>query len=103
MVLEESGELVSIDWDGAMSGPAMYDVARSFYLVSSWALAPGSPTIPDLTRRAVASAFAERYGEISEDDAESIHAWRLPAVLSRYGEVKSEVELLDSQLVELGY
>lgn len=101
MVLEESGELISIDWDGAMSGPAGYDVARTAYLVSSWTLAPGSPEIPESTRRKVAASFIERYGEAADLAVASVDDWRLPAALARYGEVATESPMLDAQLAAL--
>lgn len=102
MVESETGRLISIDWDAAMLGPAAFDVARTKYLVSSWALAPGTSPLIASHRIAVASAFVDRYREKVASTVGSVSDWYLPAVLARYAEgVTEEVPLLNSQLAVL--
>ena len=97
VMVDETGQLISIDWDGAQTGPAALDVARGYFLIADWAVAPGTEPVDPAVRHAVATAYVDHYVDITGIAKTKIEQWYVPLSLARYGEnVTEEIPLLDA-------
>lgn len=95
VMVADDGSLVSIDWDGATEGPPAFDVARAWFLLHHWALAPGDFDVAavERIRRPFADAYLEAYLERSTLTADDVEHWKFPAAVARLCEPIPEEEL----------
>jgi Ser/Thr protein kinase RdoA (MazF antagonist) len=78
-----SGNWIAIDWDVALTGPRVYGVARSRFLlleadIADVAAGPGG----DDSRRIAAAQYVDAYNSLAPIDRDELDAWRLPDSLA---------------------
>lgn len=104
VMITPDGEVLAIDWDGAMSGPPASDVARASFLLDSWAPAPGPWDLDqiDELRHNLHDSYLAEYLRVSDVNESDIESWRLPVAAGRLNEgIPSETELVRSQVASL--
>lgn len=94
VMVSTNGTLLAIDWDFAMMGPPAFDVARAWFLLHHWALAPGDfdRQVIDALREQLADSYLDAYVSNSDIRLGEIEAWMLPASVARLNEPIPEEE-----------
>ena len=104
VMITPDGEGVAFDWDGAKRGAPAADVARAFFLLSDWALAPG-PFDHDLIqpmRNLLSETYLDTYLAGSSLTRADVGGWMLPVAAGRLDEhIEEERELVLAQVDRL--
>ena len=84
-MITPQGEAVAIDWDGASVGAPASDVGRAYYLLRSWALAPGpwDHRLIEPMRAPIAAAYLEAYLAAETVTRDEVDQWMLPMAAAR--------------------
>ncbi len=109
-IIKSNNKLVAIDWSSGYRGDPAGDVARTFLIMSSPAVLPGTPDFMGLMSKFPKAmtcwAYLNEYMRISKMKFEDIVVWLLPVAAAKLkdripGEEKWLMKMIDKQLGHL--
>lgn len=104
IIVSLEGKHIAIDWTNAYAGDPLSDVARTYLILRSPHLPPGTSRairlVSGIMKKVISSAYIKEYMKLSGIAFEDILAWMLPMAVARMGEGNEGEDMWLQSMIE---